>query len=119
HKPLPFAIPFFNFSGQLDLLLPNQQRDLPDFAQVNLNSGIASLSSHITLFHQSFGGFKSTTPLQSWRLCRSRVLPSWKYLTRLNIRNNDNRWMPPVQSFWRVIFASFPRVLLIYSTKSA
>src|SRR5207248_2959192 len=61
HQRARFAIALLNFSGQLDLLLRGQKRDLPDLTQVNLNSGIAIFSSHITLFHRSFGGIGSTT----------------------------------------------------------
>src|ERR1700756_5260417 len=78
HQSARFAIALLNFSGQLDLLLRSQQRDLPDLAQVNLNSGIAIFSSHITLFHRSFGGVVSATSCtfySPWN-CRSRVVTS-------------------------------------------
>src|SRR5437016_13727471 len=85
HQRPRFAITFFNFRCQLDLLLRSQEGDLPDLAQVNLNSGIAILSSHITLFHQSFGGFESTTfrTSSSSQACRSRVLTSWQVVNKV------------------------------------
>jgi hypothetical protein len=53
---------------------------LPDLAQVNLNSGIAILSSHITLFHQTFWGIRvdnfPQVALAEPR--RARVLASWE-----------------------------------------
>src|SRR5215510_10807710 len=101
HQRARLAIALLDLSGQLDLLLRSQQRDLPYLAQVNLYSCIAIFSSHITLFHLSFGGIGSRTSrtLYSSTPYRSRVVPSRKYLTRLNIRICDTRWMPVVQSF--------------------
>ena len=51
HQGPRLAIALLDFRGQLNLLLRSQQRDLPDFAEVDLNTGIAIFSSHITLFH--------------------------------------------------------------------
>src|SRR5436190_20277695 len=61
HQGTCFAITLLDLSGQLNLLLRSQKRDLPDLAQVNLNSGIAIFSSHLTLFHRSSGGIESTS----------------------------------------------------------
>ena len=69
HQGTCFAITLLDLSGQLNLLLRSQQRDLPDLAQVNLNSCIAIFSSHITLFHRSFGGIESTNPVNYIRRC--------------------------------------------------
>src|SRR5437879_12437166 len=89
HQGTCFAITLLNLRGQLDLLLRSQQRDLPDLAQVNLNSGIAIFSSHITLFHQTFWGFGSTTSrkLYSSMPCRSRVVASWKVFNKVKYSN--------------------------------
>src|SRR5213593_1778721 len=78
HQGARFAIALLDLCGQLDLLVRSQKRDLPDLTQVNLNSGIAIFSSHITLFHRSFGGIVSTPSYKfySSMLCRSRVLAS-------------------------------------------
>src|SRR5207253_3269130 len=78
HQRTRLAIAFLDFSGQVDLLLWSQQWDLPDLTQVNLYSGIAIFSSHITLFHHSFGGLGSTTSrtLYSSMPSQSRVVAS-------------------------------------------
>jgi hypothetical protein len=64
HQGSRLAIALFDLRGQFDLLLRSQKRDLPNLAQINLNSGIAIFSSHITLFHQILGGPESTTSRQ-------------------------------------------------------
>src|SRR2546428_10375072 len=89
HQGARFAIALLNLRGQLDLLLRSQQRDLPDLAQVNLNSGIAIFSSRITLFHPTFSGFGSTTSrtLYSSMPCRSRVVASWKVFNKVKYSN--------------------------------
>ena len=51
HEGARLAVALFDFRGELDLLVGREQRDLPDFPQVNLNSSIAIFSSHIT-FHE-------------------------------------------------------------------
>src|SRR5437899_11320959 len=78
HQRSRLSVALLDFRGQLDFLVRSQQWDLPDLAEVNLNSGIAIFSSHITFFHQSFGGVDSTTPrkVYSVGVCRSRVVPS-------------------------------------------
>src|SRR4029077_16012779 len=75
HQSARLAVTLFDLSGQLNLLLRSQERDLPDLAQVNLNSCIAIFSSHITLFHPSFGGMDRQLPykLYSSMPYRSRV----------------------------------------------
>ena len=52
HERPCLAVALLNLRGQFDFLIRSQKRDLPDLTQVNLNSSIAILSSHITLFHQ-------------------------------------------------------------------
>src|SRR6266446_7543417 len=89
HQGTCFAITLLDLSGQLDLLLRSQQRDLPDLTQVNLNSCIAIFSSHITLFHRSFGGIGSITSriLYSSTPYRSRVLASEEVFNKVKYSN--------------------------------
>src|ERR1041385_2643985 len=89
HKSACFAISLLDFSGQLDLLLWGQKRDLPDLAQVNLNSRIAIFSSHITLFHRSFGGLALTTSCTFYtpENCRSRVVASREVFNKVKYSN--------------------------------
>src|SRR5262245_1829004 len=89
HQRARLAITPLDLSGQLDLLLWSQKRDLPDLAQVNLYSCIAIFSSHITLFHRSFGRIGSTTsriPYSSKRY-RSRVVPSQEVFNKVKYSN--------------------------------
>src|SRR5262249_55692773 len=67
HKSTGLAIGLFDPSGELNLLLRGQERDLPDLAQVNLNSGIAIFSGHITSLHEKLGAGPA----------KSRLLCSW------------------------------------------
>src|SRR5262249_428230 len=78
HQCTRLAIPLFDLSGKLDLLLPSPQRNLPAFPPVNPNSPIPIFSSHITLFHHSFEGIGSTTSrtLYSSMPSQSRVVAS-------------------------------------------
>src|SRR5262249_6264013 len=69
HQSARLAIAFFDLGRQFDLLLRSQERDLPHLTQVNLYSCIAIFSSHIALFHLSFGGIGSTTPVHCIRRC--------------------------------------------------
>ena len=89
HQGSRLAIALLDFRRQVDLLLRSQKRDLPDLAQVNLDSGIAIFSSHITLFHQTLGGFGSTTSrkLYSSMPCRSRVVASWEVFNNVKYSN--------------------------------
>src|SRR5215471_4617120 len=89
HQRARLAIPLFDLSRQLDLLLRSQQRDLTDFAQVNLYSCIAIFSSHITLFHLTFGGIRSTTSrtLYSSTPYRSRVVASEEVFNKVKYSN--------------------------------
>src|SRR5215831_13926159 len=89
HQGARFAIALLNLSGQLDLLLRSQKRDLPDLAQVNLYSCIAIFSSHITLFHRSLEGIGSTTSrtLYSSTPYRSRVVPSREVFNKVKYSN--------------------------------
>src|SRR5215468_7409441 len=89
HQSARLAIPLLDLSGQLDLLLRSQQRDLPDLAQVNLYSCIAIFSSHITLFHLSFGGISSTPSrtLYSSTPYRSRVVASREVFNKVKYSN--------------------------------
>src|ERR1700692_682590 len=85
HQGARFAIALLDFRGQLDLLVRSQKRDLPDLTQVNLNSGIAIFSSHITLFHRSFGEIGSTTSRKFYSPgnCQSRVVASGKVFNKV------------------------------------
>src|SRR5712671_7313987 len=84
HQRARLAVALLDLSGQLDLLLRSQKRDLPDLAQVNLNSCIAIFSSHITLFHRSLGGIGSTTSLRySSTPYRSRVVASEEVVNKV------------------------------------
>src|SRR5438876_9501580 len=89
HQRSRLAIALLDLRGQLDLLLRSQQRDLPDLAQVNLNSCIAIFSSHITLFHRSFRGIGSITSriLYSSTPYRSRVLASEEVFNKVKYSN--------------------------------
>ena len=89
HQSARLAIALFDLGGQLDFLLRSQKRDLPDLAQVNLNSCIAIFSSHITLFHRSLGGIGSTTsriPYSSTPY-RSRVVASEEVFNKVKYSN--------------------------------
>src|SRR5207253_10869846 len=55
HESTRLAIAFFDLGGELNLLLRGQKRDLPDLAQVNLSSGIAIFSGHISSCHEKLG----------------------------------------------------------------
>src|SRR5436305_14357402 len=87
HQGTCFAITLLDLSGQLDLLLRSQQRNLPDLAQVNLNSCIAIFSSHITLFHRSSEGSKTSRILYSPTPYRSRVVASEKVFNMVKYSN--------------------------------
>ena len=89
HQGARFAIAFFYLSGQLDLLIRSQKRDLPDLAQVNLYSCIAIFSSHITLFHRSSEGIASTTSriVYSSTPYRSRVVASEEVFNKVKYSN--------------------------------
>src|SRR6266480_8084558 len=102
HQGSRFAIALLDLRGQFDLLVRSQQWDLPNLAQVNLNSGIAIFSSHITLFHQILGGFGSTEyrKLYSLMLCRSPVVASGEVFNKVKYSNDcDNPGTYGVQSF--------------------
>src|SRR5213596_3205860 len=89
HQGARFPIALLDLCGQIDLLVRSQKRDLPDLAQVNLNSGIAIFSSHITLFHRSFEGIVSTTShkLYSSMPCRLRVVASGEVFNKVKYSN--------------------------------
>src|SRR5213082_3741785 len=56
HQGASFLVAALNFSGELNLLLWSEQRNLPDLAQVNFYSSIAIFSSHKTFFHERAPG---------------------------------------------------------------
>src|SRR5262249_16948767 len=89
HQGTRFAISLFNLSGQFDLLLRWQKRELSDLSQVNVYSWIAIFSSHITLFHRSSGRIGSTTSriLYSSKRYRSRVVPSQEVFNKVKYSN--------------------------------
>src|SRR4029453_2423438 len=89
HQRARLAVAFLNLSGPLNLLLRSQKRDLPDLAQRTLISCIAIFSSHITLFHRSFGGIGSITSriLYSSTPYRSRVLASEEVFNKVKYSN--------------------------------
>src|SRR5205807_8261655 len=103
HQGSRLAVTLFDFRSQVDLLVGSQKRDLPDLPQVNLDSGIAVFSSHITLFHQIPGGYGSTTSRKfySSMLCRSRVVASGKVFNKVKYSNLRQ----PVDVWCSIFFA--------------
>src|SRR5205823_9969943 len=89
HQRSSLAVALLNLGGKLDLLVRGQKRDLPDLAQVNLYSGIAIFSGHITLFHRSFGGIGSTTSCTFYSPvnCRTRVVASREVFNKVKYSN--------------------------------
>src|SRR5213080_2642466 len=89
HQGARFPIALLDLCGQIDLLVWSQKRDLPDLTQVNLNSGIAIFSSHITLFHRSFGGIGSVTSrkLYSSMPGQLRVVAYWEVFKKVKYSN--------------------------------
>src|SRR4029453_14774972 len=83
HERSCLAIALLDLRGQFDLLIRSQKRDLPDLAQVNLNSAITILGSHITLFHQLRWGDVSTIYSGSLGLRRSRVVAFSKVFNKV------------------------------------
>ena len=63
HQRARFAVAPLDLRRQGNLLLRRQERDLPDLAQINFNSGIAIFSGHIT-FHEWVWGVESTNSRQ-------------------------------------------------------
>src|SRR4029077_17552228 len=87
HQGARLAVTLFDLSGQLNLLVRSQKRDLPDLAQVNLNSCIAIFSSHITLFHRSLRGIETSRILYSSTPYRSRVVASEEVFNKVKYSN--------------------------------
>src|SRR4029077_21227051 len=87
HQGASFLVAALNFSGEVNLLLWSEQRDLPDLTQVNLYSSIAIFSCHKTSLHERERGVRS--PLsdypgfagipQSQHLSRAKVVNKVKY----------------------------------------
>src|ERR1051325_11529195 len=100
HESASLAVALLDLRGELDLLLRCQERDLADLAQVNLYSGIAIFSSHIT-FHETGRGLVPA----KFRLfgvagvADLDVLALPKVVNNLKYRNSDSPQMCLVQYF--------------------